>query len=65
MKAPWKLLTGRGWALFLFGVVGVVVSISLGQRDILWFAIALVLLPLIGLVAVSRSGLRLKAERRV
>lgn len=65
MRAPWKLLTGRGWALFLSGVLGVVVSISLGQRDILWFAIALVLLPLIGLVAVSRSGLRLKAERRV
>ena len=29
MKAPWKLLTGRGWALFLFGVVGVVVMLGL------------------------------------
>ena len=65
MTAPWKLLTGRGWALLLFGVAGAVFSIAFGQRDVLWIALALVLLPLIGLVGVSRSGLNLKAERRV
>ncbi|MGA4507110.1 DUF58 domain-containing protein [Propionibacteriaceae bacterium G1746] len=65
MSAPWKLLTGRGWALFLSGVAGTIAAIAYGQRDVLWVAFVLLLLPVVGLVAVSRSGLRLKAERRV
>lgn len=65
MTAPWNLLTGRGWALLVFGIAGIIAGISIGQREVLWVAVALVLLPIVGLVGVTRSGLRLKAERRV
>ena len=65
MKAPWKLFTGRGWALLLFGIAGAIASMAYGQRDTLWLALVLLLLPLVALVAVTQSGLRLRVDRRL
>lgn len=65
MTAPWKLLTGRGWALLVVGLAGLGASMYYGQRDTAWLSVGLLLLPLVALFAVARSGLRLRVERRI
>ena len=65
MKAPWKLLTARGWALLLFGIAGVAGSMAYGQRDTLWLSLVLAILPLVALIVVLRSGLQMRVERRI
>lgn len=62
-RNPWNLLTGRGKAFLLVGIVVVVASMLLGQRDVLWLGAFLLLLPLVALVLISRTRLRLACER--
>lgn len=61
----WRLLTGRGRALLLVGLVGVVASVVLHQRDLAWIFCLLTLLPLFALAVVGRSRLHLVSERRI
>lgn len=65
MSSLFSVLTSRGWALLGFGVAGVFASMIFGQRDTLWVAALLTLLPLVCLLVVARSGLHLVADRRV
>lgn len=62
---PWLLLTLRGKTFVLVGGVLLLGGIMLGQRDVLWFGVFLFLLPLVAMLVVARSRLRLTCERRV
>lgn len=62
-RNPWSLLTPRGKMLLLIGVSTVVASMLLGQRDVLWLGLLLVLLPAISLLLIARTRLRLTCER--
>lgn len=62
---PWTLLTLRGKTFVVVGGILVLAGILLGQRDVLWFGLMLFLLPLIALIVVARSRLRLTCERRI
>ncbi len=64
-RNPWPLLTIRGKSFAVLGLLLVLAGILLGQRDVLWFGLFLVLLPLAALLVVARSRLRLSCERRV
>lgn len=62
---PWLLLTLRGKVFAVVGIVLLLGGILLGQRDVLWFGLFLFLLPLVAVVVVARSRLRLTCERRI
>lgn len=62
---PWLLLTLRGKTFAVVGGVLLLGGILMGQRDVLWFGLFLFLLPLVAVVVVARSRLRLTCERRV
>lgn len=62
---PWLLLTMRGKTFTVVGGVLLVGGILMGQRDVLWFGLFLFLLPLVAVVVVARSRLRLTCERRI
>ena len=62
---PWLLLTLRGKTFTVVGGILLVGGILMGQRDVLWFGLFLFLLPLIAVVVVARSRLRLTCERRI
>ncbi|HOB05447.1 MAG TPA: DUF58 domain-containing protein [Propionibacteriaceae bacterium] len=64
-RNPWPLLTFRGKAFVLLGGLTVVLSMIFGQRDVLWFGLFLVMVPLVALLVVARARLRLSCERRV
>lgn len=62
-RNPWSLLTPRGKMLLVAGLATTVISMLLGQRDVLWFGLLLILLPAVSLVFISRTKLRLTCER--
>ncbi|MGV8848752.1 MAG: DUF58 domain-containing protein [Propionibacteriaceae bacterium] len=62
---PWLLLTMRGKTFTVVGGILLVGGILMGQRDVLWFGLFLFLLPLVAVVVVARSRLRLTCERRI
>ncbi len=64
-RNPWPLLTFRGKTFVVLGGVTSVASMLLGQRDVLWFGLFLLLVPLVALLVVARARLRLSCERRV
>lgn len=64
-RNPWPLLTMRGKIFTLLGLALVLAGLLLGQRDVLWFGLFLLILPLTALVVVGRTRLRLTCERRV
>lgn len=49
--------------LLVIGIVTALASMLLGQRDVLWLGILLILLPAISLLFISRTKLRLTCER--
>lgn len=61
----WRVLTGRGRAFLLVGLVGLVLSLAFGQRDLARVFILLLLLPLAAILVVGRSRLHLVAERTI
>ena len=63
MRTALKQLTKRGRFLLALGVIGVVVSLFLGQRDLLRFGVLLVALPLLSAALVSRTRYRLASAR--
>ncbi len=63
-RNPWPLLTLRGKVFTLLGGVLVLGGLVLGQRDVLWFGLFLLVLPLTALLVVGRTRLRLTCERR-
>lgn len=65
MLAPWEVLTWRGRLLFLLGLVVGALAYGFGQRDLLWFALVLILLPVAALVMVARGRIRLKVRREI
>ncbi len=64
-RNPWPLLTVRGKTFAILGGLLLVAGIAFGQRDVLWFGLFLVILPLAALLVVGRARLRLACERRV
>jgi uncharacterized protein (DUF58 family) len=62
---PWLLLTLRGKTFVVVGALLVLGGVLFGQRDVLWFGLFLFLLPLVAMLIVARSRLRLTCERRV
>ena len=64
-RNPWPLLPFRGKAFVVLGGLTTVLSMMFGQRDVLWFGLFLVMVPLVALLVVARSRLRLSCERRI
>ncbi|HET7723149.1 MAG TPA: DUF58 domain-containing protein [Propionibacteriaceae bacterium] len=62
---PWVLLTLRGKTFAVLGGLLLLGGILFGQRDVLWFGLFLFLLPVVAVMVVARSRLRLTCERRV
>ncbi|WP_141211053.1 DUF58 domain-containing protein [Enemella dayhoffiae] len=62
-RNPWSLLTPRGKMFLLGGLAVTIASILLGQNDVLWLGLLLVLLPAISLLFIARTRLRLSCER--
>ena len=63
MSSVLDRLTRRGRLVLALGVGGVVVSLVLGQRDLLRVGILLVALPLLAALLVSRTRYRLASAR--
>jgi uncharacterized protein (DUF58 family) len=62
---PWLLLTLRGKTFAVIGFLLLLGGMLFGQRDVLWFGLFLFVLPVVALLVVARSRLRLTCERRV
>lgn len=62
---PWVLLTLRGKTFAVVGGLLLLAGILFGQRDVLWFGLFLFLLPVVAVMVVARSRLRLTCERRI
>ncbi|MCA0296884.1 MAG: DUF58 domain-containing protein [Actinobacteria bacterium] len=58
-------LTARGWALLGGGVAWCVVAVVVGQRDLWWPGLFLVLLPLVSWLLLLPGSARLEVERQV
>lgn len=65
MRNPWRLLTFRGRVFVVVGVCLGALAALLGQRDVVWLGLLLVLLPLVASLLVARTRLRLSCERSV
>ncbi len=63
MRAMLSHLTRRGRLLLGAGVAGVVVSLFLGQRDLMRVGVLLVALPLLAALLVARTRYRLASAR--
>lgn len=61
----WTLLTTRGRAFLLIGVLVTAGAVVVGNRDLLWLGLFLAVLPLVTLAIVARARLRLACERHV
>lgn len=61
----WSRLTGRGRALLFGGALVSGAAIAMGERQILWLALSLTLLPLAALLIGAVSGPRLSVERQL
>lgn len=62
---PWRLLTGRGKALLIIGLVATAVATAFGELDLMWVGLLPVMLPLVALVENMTQPLRLTAARHV
>jgi uncharacterized protein (DUF58 family) len=58
-------LTARGWTILVTGVVWCLVAGFVGQRDLWWPGLFLVLLPLSSLVLLLPGASRLRVSRRI
>ncbi len=65
MSKPWRLLTGRGRAFVIVGLVVLVVAMLTGQRDVMRIGLLVLLLPVVAAVLVARARLRMSCERHV
>lgn len=65
MRNPWRLLTFRGRAFVVAGAALAGLAALLGQRDVVWLGLLLVLLPLFAALLVARTRLQLSCSRRV
>lgn len=65
MRNPWRLLTFRGRVFVVVGALLGALAALLGQRDLVWLGLLLVLLPLVAALLVARTRLRLSCERGV
>lgn len=65
MRNPWTLFTLRGKTFTVVGVAICIAAWLLGQRDVLWLGILLIVLPLLAAAVVVRSRLQLACERHV
>src|SRR6478752_5886912 len=65
MGRPWRLLTGRGRAFVIVGLVIVIGAMLAGQRDVMRIGLLVVLLPVVAAVLVARARLRMSCERHV
>ncbi len=61
----WRHLTLRGRTLLVCGAVLTVVALGFGQHDMAWVGLLLVLLPVLGLVLVTATRLRMTCDRVV
>lgn len=62
-RNPWSLLTPRGRMLLIAGLAATIISMVLGQRDVLWLGLLLIVLPALSVVLIARTKLRLTCER--
>ncbi|MGD7705993.1 DUF58 domain-containing protein [Microlunatus sp. Y2014] len=65
MRHTFRALTLRGRTLLVAGLLITVVCALIGERDILAFGLILFFVPLVTVVVLSRSRLRLTCDRRV
>ncbi|HSN06459.1 MAG TPA: DUF58 domain-containing protein, partial [Candidatus Angelobacter sp.] len=63
MRAALALLTRRGRVVVTLGVAGVLVSVVLGQRDLMRVGILLLVLPMLSALLVARTRYRLASAR--
>ncbi|MGO4956430.1 DUF58 domain-containing protein [Luteococcus sp. Sow4_B9] len=61
----WRVLTNRGRAFLLVGLVGLLACMAFGQRDLARVCILLLLLPVAAIGVVGRSRLHLVSERTI
>ncbi|HIT75850.1 MAG TPA: DUF58 domain-containing protein [Candidatus Avipropionibacterium avicola] len=61
----WRILTGRGRALLLIGLIGTIGCALVGERDVMVVPLLLFFVPVVAAVVLSRSRLRLSCERSV
>ncbi|MDO4784323.1 MAG: DUF58 domain-containing protein [Propionibacteriaceae bacterium] len=61
----WSHLTGRGRTLLLIGALASGTALAAGERQILWLALSLTLLPLAALLTGAVVGPRLSVERQL
>jgi uncharacterized protein (DUF58 family) len=65
MTKAWRLLTLRGRAFVVIGLVVVLIAMLAGQRDVLRLGLLVLAIPVIAAVLVSRARLRMSCERSV
>jgi uncharacterized protein (DUF58 family) len=63
VRAALRQLTTRGRVVLVLGIVGCVVSILLGQRDLLRVGVLLLVLPMLSAFLVARTRYRLASAR--
>jgi uncharacterized protein (DUF58 family) len=65
MRGPWNVLTPRGHAFVVAGLVIALSAMAAGQRDLMRIGLLLLVLPAVAAVLVSRTRLRMSCERVV
>jgi uncharacterized protein (DUF58 family) len=65
MAKAWQLLTLRGRAFLVIGLVVVLIAMLAGQRDVMRLGLLVLAIPVIAAVLVSRARLRMSCERSV
>ncbi|TRY18883.1 DUF58 domain-containing protein [Tessaracoccus rhinocerotis] len=65
MRAPLLRLTGRGLALLVLGAAIAIAAAVIGEPDVVWIGLLMVVLPVLGLVLVGLTHPRLRMQRRV
>lgn len=58
-------VTTRGWVFLVSGVVITIASLGMGQPDLAWVGMLLVLLPVLGMVLVAATQLHMSCQRRI
>ncbi|ERS37811.1 hypothetical protein HMPREF1275_00243 [Propionibacterium sp. KPL1844] len=58
-------VTMRGWVFLVSGVVITIASLGMGQPDLAWVGMLLVLLPVLGMVLVAATQLHMSCQRRI
>ncbi|MFX4271328.1 DUF58 domain-containing protein [Propionibacteriaceae bacterium Y1685] len=65
MRKAWSALTARGKTLTLVGLALTVLTALAGERDVLVIGLVLLLLPVLTILFLSRSRLRITCERSI